>query len=126
MTDKETFFPNDRPILIFEARRPDPTRFDDPDGIPAQPTDVTYTVYSSTDGALVLIDGSDTVELGDEGSLLYMTARDEDLDRGALIYVTIPEEVTTVVGGYTLYIQSTYGDGLRITHNQPIKIAEYR
>jgi hypothetical protein len=126
MTDKETFFPNDRPILIFEARRPDPHRFDDPDGIPAQPVNVTYKVFSSTDGSLVSINGSTTVELGEEGSLLYMTAMDEDEDRGALIYVTVPEEVTSLVGGYTLYIQSTYGDGLKITHNQPLKIAEYR
>jgi hypothetical protein len=126
MTDRETFFIDDRPILVYEARRPDIERPDDPDGVPAQPSDVWVKIFNGTSGELLEVDGSDTIPLGAEGSLLYMSAMDEDADQGALIYVAIPPEMSAVTGNYTLYITTTYGDGLRITHNQRVEIAEYR
>lgn len=126
MSDRETFFPNDIPILVFEARRPDVERFDDPDGVPAQPVNVETRFYNGTSGEMVGVDGSETIPLGAEGSLLYMTAMNEDEDRGALIYVTIPQEVTSVAGNYTLFITTEYGDGLRITQDQRIRVSEYR
>ena len=124
--DRETFFPNDIPILIFEARRPPIDRFDDPDGVPAQPLDVETRIFNTTSGEMVEVDGEETIHLGPEGSLLYMSAMDEDSDRGALIYVTIPVEVTSVAGNYTLFITTTYGDGLRITQDQRVRVSEYR
>ncbi len=129
MSEKETFFPNDRPILVFEARRPNVDRFDDPDGIPAQPSDVYIRVFNGTSGEMVVIGGSEEVRLGLQGSLLYMENMVEVEDRGALIYVTIPEEVTSVTGNYTLYVTTEYMDGsslLRITIDQKIQVSEYR
>jgi hypothetical protein len=126
MTDKETFFLNDTPILVFEARRPDVTRFDDPDGKPAQPTDVEVRFFNGTAGEMVEIDNELYVPLGDSDSLLYMTAMDADEDLGALIYVTVPTEVTQEEGKYTLYVKTFYGDGLSISENFTINVLEYR
>jgi hypothetical protein len=126
MTDRETFFPNDTPILVYEARRPDIHRSDDFDGIPAQPDDVWMQIFSGTDGTLLEIDGSTTIPLGPEGTYLYMSAMDETEDRGAYIYVRVPEDMSANPGNYTLYITSEYADGMRITHSQRIQISEYR
>lgn len=126
MTDRETFYLGDTPIILYEARRPDIHRSDDYDGLPAQPTDVELKIYSGTDGTLLEINGSDTIPLGVEGSLLYMSAMDEAEDRGAYIYVKIPEEMSSNAGNYTLYITTEYDDGERVTHAQRVQIAEYR
>lgn len=126
MSDRETFFQNDIPIIVYEARRPNPAVFSDPDGVPAQPTDVEARFYSGTDGAFVLVDGSDVVHLGAEGSNLYMVPMDEEEDRGALIYVKVPLDVTENNGNYTLYLTTIYADGLRITHDERVQISEYR
>lgn len=126
MSDRETFFPNDRPILVYEARRPSIERFDDPDGIPAQPTDVQLRIFDGTSGTMVSVGGTTVITLGVAGTTLFMTSMDEVNDRGALIYVGIPGEVADVPGNYTLYITTTYGDGLRITHDQKVQISEYK
>ena len=126
MTDRETFYIDDTPILVYEARRPDIDRSDDFDGVPAQPSDVEVKIYSGTDGELLVVDGSTTIPLGPEGSLLFMSAMDEDEDKGAYIYVRIPEEMSSVTGNYTMYITTEYADGMRITHSQRVQIAEYR
>jgi hypothetical protein len=126
MSDRETFFPNDRPILVFEARRPSIERFDDPDGVAAQPDDVEMKIFDGTSGEMVEVDGSTIIPLGIAGSNLFMTSMDIETDRGALIYVAIPGEVADVPGNYTLYITTTYGDGLRITHDQKVQISEYK
>jgi hypothetical protein len=126
MTDRETFYLDDVPILVYEARRPDVDRSDDFDGVPAQPSDVTMKIYSVTDGELIEVDGDIEVPLGPEGSLLYMSAMDEDNDKGAYIYVRLPDEISSVTGSYTLYITTFYADGMRITHPQRVQIAEYR
>ena len=132
MSDRETFFPNDIPILIFEARRPDPLRFQDPDGVPAEPIDVEVRFFNGTNGEMVLVDGAEVMTLGTSASLLYMVGMDEIEDRGALIYVTIPQEVTSVTGNYTMYITTIYGpdspggENPRITQDQRVQISEYR
>lgn len=126
MSDRETFFPNDRPILVYEARRPSIDRFDDPDGIPAQPTDVELRIFDGTSGLMVVVNNDTVIKLGAVGTTLFMTDMNVDEDRGALIYVGIPGEVADVPGNYTLYITTTYGDGLRITHDQKVQISEYK
>lgn len=126
MSDRETFFPNDRPILVYEARRPSLDRFDDPDGVPAQPVDVELRIFNGTSGLMVEIDGETVIHSGAAGSPLFMTNMDTANDRGALIYVGIPGEVADVPGNYTLYITTIYGDELRITHDQKLQISEYR
>lgn len=126
MSDRETFYITDRPILVYEARRPSIEHFDDPDGVAAQPEQVEVRFFNGTDGELVEIDGSDVVLLGPPGSLVYMVEMDPDHDRGALLYIGIPGEVSDVAGNYTVYITTTYGDGLRITHDQKVQIVEYR
>lgn len=126
MSDRETFFPNDIPILIFETRRPDPLRFEDPDGVPAEPTDVEVRFFNGTNGALTMINGSEVVYLDPLEPLLRLEPMNAEEDRGALLYVTIPQEVTGTSGNYTLYITTIYGDGLRITQDQRLQIMEYR
>jgi hypothetical protein len=126
MTERETFFINDRPIMVYECRRPSTTAFNDPDGLPAQPTDAEIRIYNTTNGDFVEVDGSDVIGLGPEGSALYMTEMDETEDRGALLYVKLPDEMASVSGNYTVYITTVYADGLRITHDQRVQIAEYR
>lgn len=126
MSDRETFFPNDRPILVYEARRPSIDRFDDPDGVPAQPTDLELRIFNGTSGTMVLVEGSEVVPLGVSGDTLFMTPMDAENDRGALIYIAIPGEVADVPGNYTLYITTEYADGLRLTHDQKLQISEYR
>ena len=126
MSDRETFFPNDRPILVYEARRPSVDRFDDPDGVPAQPSNVELRIFNGTTGEMVEVDGETVINNGSVGSYLFKSNMDPDQDRGALIYVSIPGEVADVPGNYTLYITTVYGDGLRITHDQKLQISEYR
>ena len=126
MSDRETFFPNDRPILVYEARRPAIDRFDDPDGVPAQPTDVELKIFNGTSGEMVVVEGSTTIPLGTTGSTVFMQSMDVENDRGALIYIAVPAEVADVPGNYTLYITTEYGDGLRVTHDQKLQISEYR
>ena len=126
MSERETFFIDDRPILVYESRRPSTTNFSDPDGVAAQPTDVEVRIFNGTSGEMVLVDGFDTIPLGIEGSLLYMVPMDEANDQGALIYVTLPPEMTGETGNYTIYITTEYEDGLRITHDQRVQISEYR
>src|SRR5690606_32961294 len=117
---------NDRPILVYEARRPSVDRFDDPDGVPAQPSNVELRIFNGTTGEMVEVDGETVINNGSVGSYLFMSNMDPDQDRGALIYVSIPGEVADVPGNYTLYITTVYGDGLRITHDQKLQISEYR
>lgn len=126
MTDRETFFPGDRPTLVYECRRPNIYVFSDPDGIPAQPTDVWIKIFNGTAGTMVEVDGSETIPLGPEGTFLYMSAMNEAEDRGALLYVSLPPEMADVTGNYTLYITTEYEDQTRITHDQRIQISEYR
>lgn len=126
MADRESFFIGDLPILVFECRRPNPDRMEDPDGIPSEPINAFAKYYSTTDGDIVEVDGNDTIPLGVEGDALWMLEMDELEDRGALMYVHIPEEVTELEGNYTLYLTTIYDDGLKITHDQKINISGYR
>ncbi len=122
--EKEVFFPDDRPILVYEARRPSVTRFDDPDGVPAEPINVEVRIYDVTSGSMVDIDGL-TVTMFGQG-YIDMVPMDEPNGRGALIYLTIPPAVSQNPGDYTLYILTEYLDGLRITADQKLQISEYR
>lgn len=126
MSEREVFYLNDLPILVFEARRPSATAFHDPDGLPAEPVNAELRFFNATNGAFVEVDGSDMIPLGPEGSSLYIVAMDETQDRGALIYVKVPIEVTSVSGNYTAYVTTEYADGLRITHDQRLQVLEHR
>lgn len=126
MADRESFFIDDLPILVFECRRPNPDRMEDPDGVPAEPINAFAKYYSTTDGTLIEVNGSDTIPLGSIGDALWMEEMDDLLDRGAFLHVHIPDEVTELEGNYTLYLTTVYDDGLKITHDQKITISGYR
>lgn len=123
--DRETFFPGDRPHLVYESRRPSLSRFDDPDGIPAEPTDVVVRVYNGTDGQLVEFDGGVT-DLDLLSGYIEMIPMNEDEDIGAILTIIVPPEVADSPGNYTMYISTEFPDGLRVTSDQRIQISEYR
>lgn len=125
MTDRETFYLQDNPTLIFESRQPDPYRFDDPDGIPANPIEVEYKMYNRTDAELFTTTDGQSVFTEDSGFVEVEPANLAE-DRGAIIRLRFHPEATIVAGGYTLYITSIFADGVRITDNYRIDIAEYR
>lgn len=122
--DRETFFPNDQPHLVYEVRRPSLSRFDDPDGVPAEPTDVVVRIFNATTGEMVLIDGFADFDL--LSAYIDMTPMNEATDTGAMIEIIVPPEVASEPGNYTLYISTEFVDGLRITTDQRVQISEYR
>lgn len=123
--DRETFFPGDRPHLVYEARRPSLSRFDDPDGIPAEPIGVVVRIFNGTDGQLVQFAGGIT-ELDLLSGYIEMTPMNEAEDVGAILTIIVPAEVADVPGNYTLYISTEYEDGLLVTTDQRVQISEYR
>lgn len=123
--DRETFFPGDRPHLVYEARRPSMSRFDDPDGVPAEPTDVIVKVFNATDGTMVQFEGGVT-ELDILSGYIDITPMNEAEDTGAIITIRIPPEVVDTPGNYTVYISAEFADLLRITTDQRLQISEYR
>lgn len=136
MATKEVFFIGDNPTLIFESRKPDPYRFEDSDGVPANPIKAEYRLYNKTSAELFeigrtvdpttgeTITGKTTFGVDDN----YITIEPEnpDEDRGAIIYVRFPTELTTEPGAYTLYLSSIFEDGQKITDNYRIDILEYK
>lgn len=125
MTDKETFYLMDNPTLIFESRQPDPYRFEDPDGVPANPVSIEYRLYNRTDAEIFVTTDGKTVFSNDDG-LVEIEPANLEMDRGAIIRLRFHPEVTAEAGAYTLYITSIFIDGTRITDNYRIDIVEYR
>jgi hypothetical protein len=128
MTDRQTFFLGDSPILYFECRLPNANRYDDPDGIPAQPTTAQYRVFNGTDGEFVTDDGTPS---GDVWFDAVITPMDEAADRGAVLAVHLPDVVTATSGQYTVYVTHEYETegsepNLRITDDFRIVVSEFR
>lgn len=125
MATKETFYIGDNPTLIFESRKPDPYRFEDPDGLPANPIAAEYRLYNRTDAELFATTTDQTVFTMDGGYITLEPANEEE-DRGAIIKLKFHEEIINNPGAFTLYVTSIFEDGTRITDNYRIDIVEYR
>lgn len=126
MSTKDTFFINDRPQMVFEARVPNPYRFDDPDGLPGNPVGVEVRFFDSMNAEMVLIGLEEASFVDETSTYVNFVPMSEEERRGALIYIIIPPEVTSVAGRYTAYITTIYEDGIRITEDHKIDISEYR
>jgi len=126
MSSRDTFFINDSPQMVFESRLPNPHRFDDPDGLPGNPTDIEVRFFDSMGANMVLI-GPDSKEfLTQDDEYITLVPMSPDEHRGALIYIVIPPEVMAVAGRYTLYIRTIFEDGMSITEDHKVDVSEYR
>lgn len=125
MSTKEVFVIGDNPTLLFESREPDPYRFEDPDGLPANPINAYYKLYNRTDAELfITTTGFDT--FGEAGGYVTIEPHNEAEDRGAIIRLKFDPEVSALPGAYTLYLTSVFADGSIITDNYRIDFVEYR
>jgi len=125
MANKETFYIGDNPILLFECRQPDPYRFDDSDGVPANPISAEYRMYNRMNAELYKSPTNQSVFSVADG-LITLEAADENSDRGAILTIKLPPGLTDISGGYTLYLTTIYADGVRVTDNYRIDIVEYK
>lgn len=135
MASKEMFYIGDNPTLIFECRQPDPYRFDDADGLPANPTSAEYKIYNKTSaetfrvGAVNGVGGQSVFTMAD--GLIEIEPANEAEDRGAILHVKLPPEFFLVPGSYNLYLTTIFTDDLgevtgRVTDKYPIDVSEYR
>ena len=129
MASKETFYVGDNPTLIFECRRPDPHRFEDSDGLPANPSSAEYRVFNKTSAEMFAVDTKDV--FGTDDNLIRIEPAVEEEDMGALLFVKFPPELFEVPGSYNIYLSTIFTDENdvitdRNTDNYRIDVSEFR
>lgn len=124
MAEKEIFIVHDNPTMVFESRIPDPYRFQDPDGTPGNPSKAEMRIFDATGG--VMLKEGDVEVFDDTTEYITIEPANEAQDRGALIYVKYPPTMMDTPGRYTIYLSTIFDDGLKVTDNYRVDVAEYK